>query len=329
MEAKAEETPVVPTEKTEDDHKTTATGAAAMPAKPTKRTSIFGQFFDKVRTPGHEKKEHEVIPVISSKDGEAIATPAHGSVPTADKGSTAATAKPAAGSSASKDGIIGKEVKEEKDSKEVEKENFLGKFLNRDRSKSPAADVRAQKKDDAVVATSPAEPSASSTDAGAVPATATEGTTATSAGTPEVSKDKRRSSFFGNLGGSARKEKKPTDVSTEGDKSANENKPNSPIPRLSSMFRKPSQGVKSSKDIKAEKSVDDASTSAGGNPKVIEEPATTMETSSVLAQSQSSAAAAERDATSSAKPKEKDSPAASGGAMEKKDDAAPVVTSTA
>ena len=318
----------MPTEKTEDNPKTSTTGAAAMPAKPTKRSSIFGQFFDKVRTPVHEKKEHEVIPVVSGKDGEVAASPAYGSVATADNGSAAATA-PAAGSSASKDGITGKGTKEEKDSKEVEKENFIGKLLNRDRSKSPAADVRAEKKDDIALNTSSAEPLAPSTDAAAVSTPATEDTAAINASTPEVSKDKRRSSFFGNLGGSTKKEKKPVEVNTEGDKTVNENKPNSPIPRLSSIFRKPSQGVKTSKDSKAEKPVGDSGTKNGETPKVVEEPATTMETSSVLAQSQKSAAVAETEGTSSTKPKDKESAAVSGTAMEKKDDTAPAVTSTA
>ena len=329
VEVKGEERPVISAEKAEETPKATTAGAAAMPARPTKRTSIFGQFFDKVRTPVHEKKENEVMPAVSSKDGEATASPAHGSAATADSGTAVATAKPAADSSASKDGIAGKEVREEKDSKEVEKDNFLGKFLNRDRSKSPAADVRAEKKDDAVLATSPAEPSAQPTDAAAVTAPATEGTVANSAATPEVNKDKRRSSFFGNLGNSAKKEKKPIEVSTEGDKSANENKPSSPIPRLSSIFRKPSQGVKASKETKTEKPVGNSGTNNRGNPKVVEEPATTMETSSVLAQSQSSAAVAETDGISSDKPKDKDSAALGGNTMEKKDDTAPAVTSTA
>ena len=40
--------------------------------KPTKRGSIFGTIFDKVRSPTHEKKEADLIPATPAKDSEPL-----------------------------------------------------------------------------------------------------------------------------------------------------------------------------------------------------------------------------------------------------------------
>ena len=324
VDAKAEDIPVASTERTEEMPKTTTPSAAAMPAKPTKRASIFGQFFDRVRTPGHEKKEYEFVPTVSSKDGGDVASPVQEPVATTDSGPVAVATESNTESAAAKDVIASKETKEGSLPKKEEKENLLGKFLNRDRSKSPAADSRKEKKDVIVPVAASTEASAPSTDVTSAAGTpATEAPVAATTATPEISKDKRRTSFFGNLGSSAKKEKRPTEVNTEADKSPNEHKPNSPIPRLGSIFRKPSHGVKSSK---TEKTVDDAGVKNGEASQAGEKPATTLETPIESAESTTPADAAV--GTSSTKPKD-ESVVAKGVNDEKNEDSTPVIASTA
>ena len=325
VEAKAEDKPVASTEQTEEAPKTAAATTAPMPAKPTKRASLFGQFFDRVRTPAHEKKEHEVVPVASSKDGAVVAKPVHEPVATTGDGSTAAATASTDEPAAAKDTITSKETKEETAPKKEEKENLLGKFLNRDRSKSPAAGSRNEKKDVVVPVNAPAEasaPSSNVTSAADAPTTeaSVPATAATTTATPEASKDKRRTSFFGNFGNSTKKEKKPAEVNTETDKSANEHKPNSPLPRLGSIFRKPNQGVKGNKDAKTE-------TKGAETSQTDEKPATSMETPAESAEDATPAGQA--NGTSSSKPDDVDAVPQSSVAEEKKEGMAPVVASTA
>lgn len=63
--------PVVAPAPIEKDEKT------AEKPKPTKRASIFGSFFEKVKSPSHEKKEADLIPATASKDAtkETTAVP--------------------------------------------------------------------------------------------------------------------------------------------------------------------------------------------------------------------------------------------------------------
>lgn len=44
--------------------------------KPTKRSSIFGSFVEKLKSPTHEKKEHEVAPPVPAKEAEPVSAEA-------------------------------------------------------------------------------------------------------------------------------------------------------------------------------------------------------------------------------------------------------------
>ena len=214
-------------------------------------------------------------------DGEAVKSPKADPATVPEATSTpAGTVLPTTEPTTTKSEVVDKKKVDDGPPKKEEKENLLGKFLNRDRSKSPAAEARSEKKDVAVPAASSTEPSAVPVDSTVAPSAET--SAAPVAATPDPVKEKRRTSFFGNFGSSARKEKKPMEVNTEGgDKLTSENKPNSPIPRLGSLFRKPSQGIKTSKDTKADKEVIEPIPKLEETAKVTdrdEKPATLVET---------------------------------------------------
>jgi hypothetical protein len=181
--------------------------------KPTKRGSIFGSFFEKVKSPTSEKKEADLIPAPVAKDGEAsqeAAKPleeAQVTVPTTIEPVSEPTAvktdesKPAVSSPA-----VSTPTKE--------KEHFkFGKlFGSKDRAKSPAATdktpitepskvdaVAPQIEDNAApapVATEPVEPVV----AAPVVDSKTEATPL-----EKESKKEKRSSIFGSLGRSLSK----------------------------------------------------------------------------------------------------------------------------
>ncbi|KAL5120196.1 hypothetical protein ACEQ8H_001753 [Pleosporales sp. CAS-2024a] len=165
--------------------------------KPTKRASIFGSFFEKVKSPTHEKKEAEIVPPPISKDTEA--TP-DASKPLED-GQVAAT-EPASEAT----GVKTDEVKPTASTPSKEKDHFkFGKlFGSKDRSKSPApADKLAEPtKVDAVAPQIEEQPGVGNT------SEAAEAVVAAPVGDakPEpVVADKKRSSIFGSLGRSLSK----------------------------------------------------------------------------------------------------------------------------
>ncbi|KAK7530075.1 Pleckstrin homology domain-containing protein [Phyllosticta citricarpa] len=195
--------------------------AAAEPeVKPTptpkanKRTSIFGNFFEKVRSPAAEKKEADVAPTVPPKDNEvAAAAPAEeGVAATTEAAEPASTAtEPANEAAEPKPATTPTPAKE--------KAGFFSKFGKKKEVESPAAETPAPVEAKPEEATTPAVDG----EAAAAPKA-----------TPEpINKEKRRTSFFGNFGAKGGE--------TEGEKKKG----------LGGLFRNPSKAVKSNKDKEA------------------------------------------------------------------------------
>lgn len=194
-----------------------------------------------------EKKEREAVPPVPVKDNEAqTMTPA---VP------PPVSAEPSVPAAAEASHTTPKDTKE----------GFFGRFMKQERAKSqvssvlilhvpPSADLLYEKKYEKPGGTVTSEPAQIATTdvSGAGPSSTdkTEGTSPVSpageaSNGPHVTKDKRRTSFFGTLG--TRREKKP-EVAPEVERTEGETKQKntstSPIPRLGGIFRMPSRGAK-------------------------------------------------------------------------------------
>ncbi|KAI9786057.1 MAG: hypothetical protein M1816_008148 [Peltula sp. TS41687] len=187
----------------------TAPAAVRDAPKPNKRNSFFGSFFQRKDTasPVEEKKEREMVPPVPVKDNEVPTTTPAIQPPVAADTSVPATAE--APHTTPKD----------------TKEGFFGKFLKQEKAKPATADVSAT------------GPSSTERTEGISPGETGNG--------PHATKERRRSSFFGTLG--TRRERKP-EVASETEHSEGETKQKttstSPLPRLGSIFRKPSRGAK-------------------------------------------------------------------------------------
>jgi hypothetical protein len=179
------------TEKKEDEK-------IAEKPKPTKRASIFGSFFEKVKSPATEKKEAELIPAAPAKDAAVVPevqVPAEETVPT-----TEATSAPIAETKLDAPKAEGKPVTPVK-----EKEHFsFGKFFgNKEKVKSPMTETaptlpvteEAPKIEDAAAPApevTEVAPVAEAPKAEAVEEEKKEET-------PVTAKKEKRSSIFGNL----------------------------------------------------------------------------------------------------------------------------------
>ncbi len=119
----------------------------------------------------------------------------------------------------------------------AEKENIFNKFLNKEKAKTPTSETPV----------TPVEPKDAAPATTETTETAPAATTATP--TPELAKEKRRTSFFGNLGGSVKKIQKP-EPSTEAETAEGEQKHSSPISTFGSLFRNPSKAMKGNKKDK-------------------------------------------------------------------------------
>lgn len=201
-----------------EEAKVEAPEAKPATSKANKRTSIFGGFFEKVRSPTVEKKEPEIAPVVPPKDGEVPATeeaakPAEGEAAAATEetpkveGEAPVTPSAATATTPAK-----------------EKGGFFSKFGKKQEAKSPAA-VEAPKAEEV----KPVEGEA------AAPVAEGEAPVTPAVVTPEPGKEKRRTSFFGGFGA-----KNNAEGETEGEKKRG----------LGGLFRNPSKAVKSNKEKK-------------------------------------------------------------------------------
>lgn len=239
-DAPSEETKPAETEAPAEAKETEAAKDAAIPPKPVKRGSFFGTFVEKLRSPTHEKKESEIAPAVPAKDTETPAAPAATETAEEAKPTEAAPATTEAATEAKPEEKPAEKA-EKATTPHKEKKNFFDSFLHKEKAKTPtteAAPAEAKKEEKPAEETKseekPAEKAAEATE----PAT---GVTATaSAATPEASKDKRRTSFFGNLTGSVKKEK--SEGETDGEPKHS---------KLGGLFRNPSKLGKS-KEAKKE-----------------------------------------------------------------------------
>ncbi|KAH8727648.1 Pleckstrin homology domain-containing protein [Phaeosphaeriaceae sp. PMI808] len=207
---------VVPTAEDSKTGESTTKTADEKP-KPTKRGSIFGSFFEKVKSPTSEKKESDIVPAPLAKDSEPTveASKPLDEAVVAAPATTETAPEPAA---LKTDEAKPVETKPAVSTPSKEKEHFsFGKlFGSKDRAKSPAAtdkipevtkvDAIAPKIEDttAPVVSEPAESAAAP-----VADSKVEPTVADKETTP-VKKEKR-SSIFGSLGRSLSKATKSKD----------------------------------------------------------------------------------------------------------------------
>ncbi|KAK5164728.1 hypothetical protein LTR04_001649 [Oleoguttula sp. CCFEE 6159] len=225
--------------------------------KPTKRNSVFNAFFEKVRSPTTEKKEHDFAPTVPSKDADMKPAVTH--LPGRD-GATDATATGLTEGSTTAAPVAATAAITGATTPRKDKENFFGRFMSSQRAKSPATATREtapstettlaeQKIDEPITATT--VPTTATTANLEAPAATSTAATAT---TPDAGKDKRRSSFFGSFGGTMRRSSKP-DIAPEGEAVEGESRANTTSPlggKLGGLFRNPSKTLRGNKEAKKE-----------------------------------------------------------------------------
>lgn len=115
--------------------------------KPTKRGSIFGSFFEKVKSPSHEKKEADVFPAVAPKEAakETVAVPEAQKpaeeTPVVAPATEATTTTEAPLAEAKLDAPKTEAVKPVTPVKEKEHFSFGKFFGNKEKAKSPAVET--------------------------------------------------------------------------------------------------------------------------------------------------------------------------------------------
>ena len=219
--------------------------------KTNKRSSLFGAFFDKVRSPTSEKKESEVAPVVPPKETVVSAEPPVLPEPTTENSNLDPSAVETTP-------VVAEPVTEAPKEAELEatkvetplarpeaerKQSFFDSLVKKARSKSPAPGTTTDApavppKDDEVVAAPVVDAPAATTEVVGeksveepiVP------TTETKIETPKAAtpKESRRKSYFGGFGG-AKKEKTDAESPQE-DKSM--------LGKVTGLFRTKSQAAR-------------------------------------------------------------------------------------
>lgn len=177
--------------------------------KPTKRASIFGSFVEKLKSPTHEKKEHEVAPAVPAKEPETA--------PKVEE--TPAPVVPAVETS-----VEGPKAEETKAADKPattpakEKQHFsFGKFLGgaKEKVRSPSGEKAPELPKTEEPAKTEETSAAPTTETSAAPAPvepvpAVNGTEEKKADEPKETTSPttkhKRGSIFGNFGGSVKKE---------------------------------------------------------------------------------------------------------------------------
>lgn len=172
--------------------------------KPTKRGSIFGNFVEKLKSPTHEKKEHEITPAVPAKESEVAAEAPKIEEPATTEPAPVAPAAEAAPVEPTTEAPKTEETKPTTTTPHKEKQSFsFGKFLGgaKEKVKSPVTEKtpeapkteEAPKVEDASTAPAPvAEPTAE------VPKEETKEDPAVEPTTTPATK--KRASIFGALG---------------------------------------------------------------------------------------------------------------------------------
>lgn len=178
--------------------------------RPTKRASIFGSFFEKVKSPTSEKKEADLVPAPIAKDTEA--TPEASKPLEEAQVAVLSTIEPVSEPTA----VKADEAKVSTPSKEKEHFKFGKLFGSKDRSKSPAATdkIAEPSKVDAVAPQIEETPASATEPVVAAPVVETVAEPAVVAEKKEETpaKKEKRGSIFGSLGRSLSKATKSKDT---------------------------------------------------------------------------------------------------------------------
>lgn len=252
---------VVAEEKKDDKHESETTTPTT--EKKSKRASIFGSLFSKkdATSPTSEKAEKEAGPSVPAKDAEVLPvseTAPKIEEPIANKPiDTAAVTAPidTAQTPAAADEAPTETAKETAPAETAttptkEKKGGLLGFIKKEAAKLEGKkevkkEETTEKKEEKA-----AEDASKDSDAAAAAATTESPTSAEEAAAPATEEgkhtDKRRSSLFGNLGGTIRKRTHNTESTDAEATGAGTKREKSPLPqRIGSLFRRPSKGVKS------------------------------------------------------------------------------------
>lgn len=194
-------------------------------------------------SPTVEKKEHEVGLGIPSMDGDSSVAPTMAAT-SADAVITSPTETPANGGSAAA-GVS--PTAAASSTPHREKEGFFGRLVNKEKARAPTSETTGFASSAYVPGTAPAVASENLDAPAHVRAPSGEYTSGT---TPEAAKEKRRSAFFGKLGGSAKKDRKVEAV-YDGENAAGE-EAKAKKSGLSDIFRRPSKLVKSQNETRKE-----------------------------------------------------------------------------
>ncbi|KAK4987134.1 hypothetical protein LTR50_004831 [Elasticomyces elasticus] len=211
------------------------TKGTVTPPKPTKRNSIFGAIFEKVRSPTSEKKEPDFAPAVPPKDVERSTGP-----PVLPETTTTIEIPAIATASDTRHAVPESSPHVNATTPRKEKESFLGGWMNKARAKSPSATHERKgsaherrgvaseaptvpAKFDDPIATAPN--GVDKLDIPAEPSTA-----AATATTPDAVKERRQSSFFGLAAGN----------NADGKASVSS--------KFGSIFRRNSQAVRAAKE---------------------------------------------------------------------------------
>ncbi|KAF1817360.1 hypothetical protein P152DRAFT_16569 [Eremomyces bilateralis CBS 781.70] len=215
------------TEAPKEEAKEEAATPATETSKPAKRASIFGglqERVQKLRSPSHEKKESEVVPAAKAEETKAEETAAAATEPATE---TPATETPAVVAPATEEPV--KEADKPAAATATapatdRKPSFIsGIFKHKsEKSKSPTtetapvlpAPAATEETPKPAEEAAPAVPAKDEPTKVEEPVNGTSPTTETAAPVAPTKSEKRRSSFFGSLGGSVKKigEKKPAEV---------------------------------------------------------------------------------------------------------------------
>ncbi|KAF3049862.1 hypothetical protein E8E11_009587 [Didymella keratinophila] len=170
--------------------------------KPTKRGSIFGSFFEKVKSPSHEKKEADLIPAVEKKEETAavseVAKPAEETPAVAP---VAETTTEAPLTEAKLDAPKTEAVKPVTPVKEKEHFSFGKFFGNKEKAKSPAVETppTLTKTDEAPKLEEPSAPVVANGVEPAVPVAETSAAPVEEKKEETLPKKEKRSSIFGSL----------------------------------------------------------------------------------------------------------------------------------
>jgi hypothetical protein len=242
---------IVAEDKKDDKHESETTTPTT--EKKSKRASIFGSLFSKkdATSPTSEKAEKEAGPSVPAKDAEVLPVSetapkieepiANKPIDTAEVTAPIDTAQtPAAVDEAAKETAPAETATTPTKKKEGGIRGFIKEAVGLEGKKK---EETAEKKEEKAVENVSKDPVAAAATTESPASVEEAAAPATEEAKPA---DKRRSSLFGNLGGTIKKRTQNTESTDAEATEAGTKREKSPLPqRIGSLFRRPSKGVKS------------------------------------------------------------------------------------